>query len=91
MGWVSLTVRRPQRSAGGDIGHSAYPDGVWGGRVRVRPTTYDAFGAYEVSQGLYGNDWRNGWEFDGAQDSGVYVPVEVGYSCRFPTRHHALR
>ncbi len=74
----------PKALPGGDIGHSAYPDGVWGGRVRVRPTsdTYVAVGVYEVSQGLYGNDWRSGFEFDGAQDSGVYVPVEAGYEPR---------
>jgi len=75
----------PKALPGGDIGHSAYPDGVWGGRLRVRPTTDTSItvGLYEVSQGLYGNDWRTGWEFDGAQDSGVYVPVEVGYEPRF--------
>jgi porin len=74
----------PKALPGGDIGHSAYPDGVWGGRVRVRPTqeTYITTGVYEVSQGLYGDDWRTGWEFDGAQDSGVYVPVEVGFEPR---------
>jgi porin len=72
----------PKALPGGDIGHSAYPDGVWGGRVRVRPTldTYVATGVYEVSQGLYGDDFRTGWEFDDAQNSGVYVPVEVGYT-----------
>jgi porin len=49
--------------------------------VRVRPTadTYVATGVYEVSQGLYGNNWRSGWMFDTSQDSGVYVPVEVAY------------
>ncbi len=75
----------PKALPGGDIGHSAYPDGVWGGRVRVRPTPdiYVTAGVYEVSQGLYGDDWRTGWEFDGAQDSGVYVPVEVGFEPRF--------
>ena len=75
----------PKALPGGDIGHSAYPDGVRGGRVRVRPTadTYVVTGVYEVSQGLYGDDWRTGWEFDGAQDSGVYVPVEVGCEPRF--------
>jgi porin len=74
----------PKALPGGDIGHSAYPDGVWGGRVRVRPTpeTSVTVGAYEVSQGLYGNDWRTGWEFDGAQDSGVYIPLEVAYEPR---------
>jgi porin len=74
----------PKALPGGDIGHSAYPDGVWGGRVRVRPTsdTYVATGVYEVSQGLYGDDFRTGWEFDDAQNSGVYVPVEIGYEPR---------
>ena len=28
----------PKALPGGDIGHSAYPDAVWGGRIRVRPT-----------------------------------------------------
>src|SRR5580658_7640539 len=71
----------PKALPGGDIGHSAYPDGVWGGRVRVRPRPdmYIAVGVYEVSQGLYGNDFRSGFEFDDAQNSGVYVPVEIGY------------
>ena len=75
----------PKALPGGDIGHSAYPDGVWGGRVRVRPTTdtYIAAGVYEVSQGLYGDIFRSGWEFDSARDSGVYLPVEVGYEPRF--------
>ena len=74
----------PKALPGGDIGHSAYPDGVWGGRVRVRPTpeTYIVAGVYQVSQGLYGNDWRTGFEFDNAQNSGVYVPIEVGYEPR---------
>jgi len=74
----------PKALPGGDIGHSAYPDGVWGGRIHFRPTptTYVTVGVYEVSQGLYGNDWRTGWEFDGAQDSGVYVPVEIGFEPR---------
>jgi len=74
----------PKALPGGDIGHSAYPDGVWGGRVRLRPTseTYIVAGVYQVSQGLYGNDWRTGFEFDNALNSGVYVPVEVGYEPR---------
>jgi porin len=74
----------PKARPGGDIGHRAYPDGVWGGRVRVspRPDINVAAGVYEVSQGLYGDDFRTGFEFDGAQDSGVYVPVEVGYEPR---------
>jgi porin len=41
----------PKALPGGDIGHSAYPDGVWGGRVRVQPTsdTYIATGVYPAS------------------------------------------
>ena len=71
----------PKALPGGDIGHSAYPDGVWGGRVRVRPRPdiYIVAGVYQVSQGLYGDDWRSGFEFDNAQNTGVYVPVEIGY------------
>ena len=71
----------PKALPGGDIGHSAYPDGVWAGRVRVKPTadTYAEIGVYEVSQGLYGDEWRSGWHFDGAMDTGVYVPVELAY------------
>jgi porin len=71
----------PKALPGGDIGHSAYPDAVWAGRVRVRPTadTAIATGIYEVSQGLYGDIYRSGWMFDAALDSGVYIPVEVAY------------
>jgi porin len=74
----------PKALPGGDIGHSAYPDGVWGGRVRGRvlPDTNIVVGVYQVSQGLYGNDWRTGFEFDNAQNSGVYVPVEIDYQPR---------
>jgi porin len=71
----------PKALPGGDIGHSAYPDGVWAGRIRVRPTpeTYAEVGLYEVSQGLYGNIYRSGWMFDSGLDSGVYIPVELAY------------
>ena len=71
----------PKALPGGDIGHSAYPDGVWGGRVRVRPTpdSYVTAGIYEVSQGLYGDLYRSGWMFNTSQDSGVYIPVEIAY------------
>ena len=72
----------PKALPGGDIGHSAYPDAVWSARVRVRPTptTYVQAGVYEVNQGLYTYpNFRSGFKFDASQDSGVYVPVEVGY------------
>jgi porin len=72
----------PKELPGADIGMSSYPDAVWGGRVRVRPTpqTYIQTGLYEVNQGLYTNQYyRTGFEFNGARDSGVEVPVEIAY------------
>ena len=72
----------PKALPGGDIGHSAFPDGVWAGRVRVRPTadTSITVGAYEVTQGLYSNKYyRTGFEFIGGADSGVYVPVQLAW------------
>ncbi|MEA2740312.1 MAG: porin [Acetobacteraceae bacterium] len=72
----------PKELPGADIGMSSYPDAVWGGRIRVRPTpdTYIQTGLYEVNQGLYTNQFdRTGFEFNTSQDSGVEVPVEVAY------------
>jgi porin len=72
----------PKALPGGDIGHSAYPDAAWAGRVRVRPTpdTYIETGVYEVNQGTYSYaNFRSGFKFDGSQDSGVYIPVEVAW------------
>ena len=76
----------PKSLPGGDIGFSSYPDAVWGGRVRARPTpdTYLQAGVYEVDQGLYSNaNFRSGFKFDGSQDSGVDVPVELGWQPKF--------
>ena len=71
----------PKALPGGDIGHSAYPDAVWGGRVRVRPTpnTYVVTGVYEVNQDLYSQADSSGFEWGIPRDSGVYVPVQLGY------------
>jgi porin len=71
----------PKALPGGDIGHSAFPDAVWGGRVRARPTpeTYVTVGVYEVNHGLYSDVARTGFEFDVPGEAGVYVPVQVGY------------
>ena len=71
----------PKALPGGDIGHSAYPDAVWGGRVRVRPTpdTYVVAGVYEVNQDLYSNADRSGFEFSMPRASGVYLPIQIGY------------
>ncbi len=72
----------PKALPAGDIGHSAYPDAVWGGRVKARPISeiYVQAGLYEVNQGLYNyTNFRSGFRFDGARDSGVYLPVELGW------------
>jgi porin len=80
----------PKALPGGDIGHSAYPDGVWAGRIRVRPTpdTYVETGAYEVNQGLYSNQYfSTGFPINESQVSGVYVPVEIAYEPSFGSDH----
>jgi porin len=72
----------PKALPGGDIGHSAFPDAVWAGRVHVRPTPVTSFkaGVYEVNQGLYSDaNFRSGFKFDTSQDSGVYLPIEAAY------------
>jgi porin len=76
----------PKALPGGDVGHSAYPDSVWGMRVRgkLAPTVSITLGAYEVNQGLYTNQYyRSGFKFDGAKDSGVYLPAEFAWTPRF--------
>jgi porin len=79
----------PKALPGGDIGHSAFPDAVWGGRVRVRPTldTYIVTGVYEVNHGLYGDADRTGFEFGVPGESGVYVPVQLGYEPALGSDH----
>jgi porin len=75
----------PKALPGGDIGHSAYPNAVWAGRVRVRPVPeiYVQVGLYEVNQGLYTEKYDNtGFEFNEPAASGVYVPVEAAYEPR---------
>ncbi len=73
----------PKALPGGDIGHSAFPDAVWAGRLQLKPTpwAYIKVGAYEVNQGTYTDKYdRSGFEFNTSQDSGVYVPVELGWT-----------
>jgi porin len=73
----------PKALPGGDIGHSAYPDSVWGGRVRgvVLPEIAVTTGIYQVNRGLYTDQYyRSGFKFDNTQNSGVYLPVELGWS-----------
>ncbi len=41
-----------------------------------------------MNQGLYGNpEFRSGFKFDGAQDTGVYLPVEVAWEPHFGPDH----
>jgi porin len=75
----------PKALPGGDIGHSAFPDAVWGGRIRVRPTpdTYIEAGVYETNQNLYGNLDRSGTDFFSGRISGAYVPVQLAWEPRW--------
>jgi porin len=71
----------PKALPGGDIGHSAFPDAVWAGRLRVRPTpdSYVVTGLYAVNQDLYSNADRSGTDFGLPRSSGVYAPVQLAY------------
>jgi porin len=72
----------PKALPAGDLGHSAFPDGVWAGRIRGLPTpdTYVEAGVYEVNQGLYTSHYfGTGFPNNISQASGVYVPVEIAY------------
>ncbi len=80
----------PKALPGGDIGHSAFPDAVWAARLKLKPTSQTVLkvGVYEVNQGLYTNKYyRSGFDFDTSQDSGVYVPVELGWAPTFGPQH----
>ncbi len=72
----------PRANVVNDVGLSSYPDGVWAGRVRFRPTadTYIQTGVFSVNQGQYSyaND-RTGFKFDDSQTHGVEIPVEIAY------------
>ncbi len=39
----------------------------------------DWFGVYEVNQDLHSNADRSGFEIGMPRDSGVYVPIQIGY------------
>ncbi len=71
----------PKALPGGDIGHSAFPDAVWGGRLRVHPIpdTYVEAGVYQVNQDLYGNFDRSGTDFFSGRISGAYLPVQLAW------------
>jgi len=68
-------------------GFSVWPDAMWGGRVRLRPTqdTFLMFGIFQVNRHLYGNGagFRSAWLLSGSGDMGVYVPAEVAWQPKF--------
>jgi porin len=80
----------PKALPAGDLGHSAFPDGVWAGRIRVLPTpdSYVETGVYEVNQGLYTDRYfGNGFPNNISQASGAYVPVEIAYEPALGANH----
>jgi porin len=79
----------PKALPGGDIGHSAYPDAVWGGRIRVRPTpdTYVVTGVYGVNRDLYGQADSSGFDFAMPHAGGVYVPIQAAYEPKIGPDH----
>jgi porin len=76
----------PKALPAGDIGHSAYPDAAWAARIKYRPAPEFIIttGVYEVNQGMYNYaNFRSGFKFDASQDSGVYLPVQLGWEPSF--------
>ncbi len=72
----------------GEIGFSSYPDAVWAGRARLRPTpsTYVQFGAFEVNRYIYTYpQFRSGFNWFSDDATGAYLPVEVAWEPRFGT------
>jgi porin len=59
-------------------GYDAYPQSVWGARIKVSPTPkyYVETGAYQVDP-KYGNR-GNGFDLGFAGTIGTYLPVEIG-------------
>ncbi len=60
-----------------------YPIAVWAGEMEIKPSarTYLRIGASESNASQYaggGFPWNKGWSVD--QATGVFVPVEFGYS-----------
>ncbi len=73
----------PKALPGGDRGHSAFPDAAWAARLQYLPTpaTYIRSGIYQVNQGLYSDaNFRTGFKFDDSQTTGVYLPIEFGWT-----------
>lgn len=70
------------RDLGVATGFSTYPDGTWGGRVKITPDDQLALkaGLYQVRP-LYGG--RSGFDWAGSGSTGVILPVELDWTPRF--------
>lgn len=77
--FMLLAVCGHPRALQSEAGFTDWPQASWGGRIRVRPsdTTYVQFGAYEVKP--YPAGGRSGFDWSLDYDTGVSVPVELGW------------
>ncbi|MCG4273159.1 carbohydrate porin [Acetobacter senegalensis] len=68
-----------------------YPAGVWGTRVRGRPSryTYIQAGVYFPEKSMFANTYnRSGFKFSGGSAiMGQSIPVELGWEPEFGARH----
>jgi len=74
------------------INASFYPVAIWGGRVKVTPTskTYFSAGLYDSDPAdSVPNDHGFDWSTQGSQ--GVLIPVEAGYQTTFANDDHPRR
>jgi len=65
-------------------GNPSYPVATWGGRVTIKPslTTYFRFGAYQETTVQAANA-AFGKSFDFGHNTGVFIPLEIGYKTGF--------
>lgn len=68
-------------------GNPSYPVATWGGRMTIKPTlsSYIRFGAYQETtiQGAANHFGWPGASWDFGHNSGVFIPVELGYKTGF--------
>jgi carbohydrate-selective porin OprB len=70
-----------------DNNNPSYPVANWGGRVTIKPTleSYLRFGAYQETT-IQASQTHKGWpgeSWDFGHNSGVFLPVEIGYKTNF--------
>ncbi len=71
-----------------DRGLSFFPYGTWGGRIKVSPNKrfYAEVGVFEANTALQAS---NGLDFSTRKDTGVQIPVEIGFQSASPAAKHA--